>query len=107
MSWIYLIGAILLEVAGTVSMKLSNGMTKTLPTILMFVFYAACFGIFSLALKKIEVGTAYAVWSGIGISLITVIGIIFFEDHLSLLKVVSIILIMLGIIGLNLNGAVH
>ncbi|MCX7749322.1 MAG: multidrug efflux SMR transporter [Clostridia bacterium] len=107
MYWIYLASAIFLEVAGTTAMKLSKGLTKPVPSVLMFIFYFACFGVLSLALKKIEVGTAYAVWSGIGTSLIAVIGILFFKDALNPIKVISILLIVMGVIGLNLSGMSH
>ncbi|MCX7709676.1 MAG: multidrug efflux SMR transporter [Clostridia bacterium] len=107
MSWFYLFFAIMLEVAGTTSMKLSKGMTRVFPSILMFIFYIACFGVLSLALKKIEVGTAYAVWSGFGTALIAVIGILFFHESFSFIKIASIGLIILGVIGLNLSGMQH
>ncbi|MHB8062284.1 MAG: DMT family transporter [Ruminiclostridium sp.] len=107
MRWIYLSIAILLETAGTTSMKLSKAMTKPFPTILMFLFYAACFGVLSIALKKIEVGTAYAIWSGVGTSLIVIIGILFFQESLNLIKVISMVLIIMGVIGLNLSGMKH
>jgi small multidrug resistance pump len=107
MSWFYLITAILLEVAGTTSMKLSKGMTRPVPTILMFVLYFACFGVFSLAIKKMDMGVAYAVWSAVGTSLIAAIGILFFKDSLNWLKAASILLIIIGVVGLNLSGIKH
>ncbi|MBA4535233.1 multidrug efflux SMR transporter [Brevibacillus laterosporus] len=107
MSWVFLGVAILLEVAGTTMMKLSNGLTKIWPTILMFVFYLICFSSLSLALKKLEVGVVYAIWSGIGTALIATIGIIWFKDSLSLQKVIAILLIIAGCVLLNLQGGSH
>ena len=107
MSWLYLILAILLEVCGTTSMKLSQGFTKLVPSILIFVFYCLSFASITLALKKIDVSVAYAVWSGLGTALIAVLGILWFKEPFSLLKMVSIGLIIAGVIGLNLGGGVH
>lgn len=105
--WLALAGAIVLEVSGTVSMKLSDGFTKLVPSILIFVFYAASFAVLTLALKKIDVSVAYAVWAGVGTALIAVVGILYFKEPLSALKVFSIFLIIAGVIGLNLSGAKH
>ncbi|MFO7962734.1 MAG: multidrug efflux SMR transporter [Desulfobacterales bacterium] len=102
--WLYLISAILLEVAGTTSMKLSDGFTKPIPSIFLFVFYAASFVALTFALKRIEVGVAYAVWSGVGTALIAIIGIIFFRETITALKCISLMLIILGVVGLNLSG---
>jgi small multidrug resistance pump len=102
-SWIYLAAAIVLEVAGTTCMKLSQGFARMIPSILIFVFYGLSFTVLTLALKKIDVSIAYAIWSGIGTALITVIGIIYFKEPVTLLKIVSIIFIIAGVIGLNLN----
>jgi len=105
--WLALAGAIVLEVSGTVSMKLSDGFTKLVPSILIFVFYAASFAVLTLALKKIDVSVAYAVWAGVGTALIATVGILYFKEPLSVLKLFSIFLIIAGVIGLNLGGAKH
>lgn len=105
--WFALAGAIVLEVSGTVSMKLSDGFTKLVPSILIFVFYAASFTLLTLALKRIDVSVAYAVWAGVGTALIAVVGILYFKEPLSAMKVFSIFLIIAGVIGLNLSGAKH
>ncbi len=105
--WFFLAGAIALEVAGTTSMKLSEGFTKLVPSVLLFVFYAASFVALTFALKKIEVSVAYAVWSGVGTALIAAIGILYFREAATVLKFISILLIILGVVGLNLGGAKH
>jgi small multidrug resistance pump len=102
--WFFLVGAITLEVAGTTSMKLSKGFTKLLPSVLLFVFYAASFVALTLALKKIEVSVAYALWSGAGTALIAAIGILYFNETATLLKFISILLIIVGVVGLNFSG---
>lgn len=103
--WFLLVAAILLEVAGTTAMKLSYGFTRLLPSILLFTFYALSFAALTIALKRIEVSTAYAIWSGLGTVLIALIGIWFFNESVSPLKVASIALVILGVIGLNLGNA--
>lgn len=107
MSWVYLALAIAFEVAGTTSMKFSAGFTKLWPSVLMFLFYFVAFTMLSLALKKFEVGMAYAIWSGIGTVLIVSIGVIFFKELLSVQKVVFIVLIIAGVVGLNLTSTGH
>ncbi|WP_203364360.1 multidrug efflux SMR transporter [Bacillus sp. REN10] len=101
MHWVYLAFAIVMEVAGTISMKQSNGLTRMLPSILMIVFYLGSFSSLALALKTIEVSVAYAIWSGIGISVISIIGILYFGETMNILKVVAILLIIVGVVTLN------
>ena len=103
--WLYLATAIVLEVIGTTSMKLSAGFTKTIPSIMMFVFYLASLAVLTLALKKIDVSIAYAVWAGLGTALIATIGIVYFHESATLLKTISILLIIAGVVGLHLSGA--
>ncbi|MBH8554721.1 multidrug efflux SMR transporter [Nostocaceae cyanobacterium CENA357] len=101
MSWLYLIAAIIFEVSGTTCMKLSEGFTKTVPSILIFVFYGICFTFLTFALKRLEVSVAYAVWSGLGTTLIATIGVLWFRESFTPVKFLSIILIIIGVIGLN------
>jgi len=107
MGWIYLISAILLEVSGTISMKFSEGLTKTVPSILIFIFYGLSLSLLTLALKSIPVSIAYAIWSGIGTALIAVIGFAFFQESFTTLKFFGIALIILGVVLINLKGITH
>ncbi|MEH2227639.1 DMT family transporter [Nostoc sp.] len=100
-SWIYLILAILFEVSGTTCMKLSEGFTKIVPSVLIFVFYGLCFTFLTFALKRLEVSVAYAVWAGLGTILVALIGIIWFRESATFIKLVSISLIIIGVIGIN------
>ena len=102
--WLFLTGAILLEVAGTVSMKLSNGFTKITPSILLFIFYLASFVALTFALKKIDVSIAYTIWAGGGTALIAIIGILYFREPVTVSKFVSISFIIFGVIGLSLTS---
>ena len=103
--WMYLAGAILLEVAGTTSMKLSEGFSKLVPSVMIFVLYGMSFALLTMALKKLDVSTAYAIWAGAGTALIAVIGVLFFREPVSAMKVGSLLLIIAGVIGLRLSGA--
>jgi small multidrug resistance pump len=103
--WLYLLVAILTEVVGTTLMKVSQGLTRIVPTVLMFLLYGVSFVFMALALKKIEVSTAYAIWSGLGTALIGVIGIAWFRESINLPKMVGLVLIVVGVILLNLKGA--
>jgi small multidrug resistance pump len=102
--WFFLAGAILLETAGTASMKLSAGFTRLVPSLLIFAFYSMSFTALTFALKGIDVSLAYAIWSGIGTVLITFIGIMYFHEPLTSLKIISVALIIAGVVGLNLSG---
>jgi small multidrug resistance pump len=107
MAWLYLILAILAEVAGTTSMKMSEGFTRLVPSLSVAVFYALSIGLLGLSLKKMDVSVAYAVWSGLGVAVIAVIGVMWFEEPVTALKLLSLALIVAGVLGLNLDGGVH
>ncbi|MCL6634761.1 MAG: multidrug efflux SMR transporter [Peptococcaceae bacterium] len=105
MAWFYLTMAIFFEVSGTTAMKLSQGFSKIIPTVLMLVFYLLSLGMLTVVLKKIDVSVAYAVWSGLGTALIACVGILWFKEPLTALKIMSISLIIAGVVGLNLTGS--
>lgn len=105
MEWIFLLLAIALENCGTTLMKLSNGFTKLLPSVGVFVTYFFCFYLFSLSLRKIPVSVAYAIWCAVGVVVISIIGIFFFKENVNAVKIVSIIFIVLGVIGLRFSMA--
>jgi small multidrug resistance pump len=107
MIWLYLVLAILLEVSGTTCMKLSEGFTKMAPSILLAVFYTLSLGMLTLALKKIDVSVAYAIWSGVGTALIATIGVLWFKEPATALRLISLGLIIIGVVGLNLSGGAH
>lgn len=107
MEWLYLIVAILSETTGTTFIKLSNGFSKLIYIPFIGICYLLTMFMFSLALKRIEMGMAYAAWSGIGIVLITTAGVVLFKESFSFLKLFFISLIIIGTIGLNLVSRVH
>ncbi len=103
MCWIWLFVAILLEVAATIFMKLSDGFSKLVPTLIMALLYGISFFPLAIALKKMEVSTAYAVWSAVGTALVTMIGMFLFKESMSMMKVFAIALIIAGVVTLNLT----
>lgn len=107
MTWLYLALAILLEISGTTCMKLSEGFTRLVPSILLVVFYTLSFGMLTLALKKLDVSIAYAIWSGVGTALIAAIGVLWFKEPATALKLISLGLIVIGVVGLNMSGGAH
>lgn len=107
MHWLYLLTAIVLEVAGTTSMKLSQGFTRWVPSVLVAVCYLASLGALTFALKKIDISAAYAIWAGLGTALIAAIGVVWFHEPITALKLGAIGLIIAGVIGLQLSGGVY
>lgn len=107
MRYLYLALAIIFEVVGTTSMKFSDGMKNTKYVVVMLIFYVLSLSFLSIALKNWEVGVAYAIWSGFGIALITTIGIIFFNETISVGKCIFIGFIIIGAIGLNIVSESH
>lgn len=103
MQYLFLLGAIISEVIGTSALKASSGFSRLWPSVIVVISYALSFFLLSLTLKKMGVGTAYAIWSGLGIALIVLVGVIYFKESLSVLKVTSLLLIIIGVIGLNIG----
>ncbi len=103
--WLFI--AIVLEVAATVCMKLSNGFSKFVPTAAMFVLYAMSFVPMTWALRRLEVSIAYAVWSAVGTALITIIGSMLFKELMTPMKMSAIALIVVGVVVLNLADSVQ
>ncbi|WP_204103203.1 MULTISPECIES: multidrug efflux SMR transporter [Spirulina sp. CCY15215] len=101
-SWIYLILAISLELAGSTCLKLSDSFTKVLPSILLFVFYGLCYYFFAIALKTIDLSVAYAIWSGLGTTVVAIIGIFQFKELISIKQVLAIGMIVIGVVLLDL-----
>ena len=103
LAWIYLILAIFFEVAGTTCMKLADGFTKLTPSIFIFVFYSISFSLMTLALRRLDLSTAYAIWAGLGTSLVAMIGVYYFNEPMTLVKAISLLFVIIGVIGLRLG----
>ncbi|GKT21607.1 SMR family transporter [Acidovorax sp. SUPP3334] len=94
--------AIAMEVGGTTALKASDGFTRLVPSLITGVAYAASFYALSLVLKTIPVGVAYAIWSGVGIVLISVVGWVVFNQRLDLPAMLGMALIIAGVLVVNL-----
>jgi len=102
MSWLILFLAGLAEVTWAIALKYADGFKNLVPSIITVVGYVASLILLSMALKRLPLGTAYAVWTGIGIAGTSILGVLLFKEQLSLLQGIFIIMILVGIIGLNL-----
>jgi quaternary ammonium compound-resistance protein SugE len=105
MAWVWLLIAGLLEVAWAAGMKSSDGFTKLGPSVLTIVTALASFALLSVAMRELPLGTAYAVWTGIGAVGAFVFGIVMMGEALSVARVASAALIVVGLIGLKLSSA--
>ncbi len=100
-----LIGAIAAEVAATTAMKYSDGFSKLWPSLLTFLGYVVSFVLLAQTLKTVGIGTAYAIWAGVGTATIAVLGLWLFGEALTFTKAAGILLIVGGVVVLNLGGA--
>lgn len=107
MKWLILASGIVMEVSSVTCMKLSGGFSKLLPSVLTFVFMGISLAVFIFALKRFDLSFAYAIWAGLGILFVAVIGILYFKEPVTALKIASIILIVLGVTGLNVSDVVR
>ena len=103
--WLMLCLSIASEVAGTTALKLADGFTHLGYTAMVFVCYGLSFFVFSIAVRHLELGIAYAIWAGMGTVLIALIGIVWFRESTDLLKLLSMLAIVGGVIGLNIASA--
>jgi small multidrug resistance pump len=106
MNWIFLTIAIVSEVIATSALKAANGFTRLVPSLVVVLGYAAAFYFLSLTLRTIPVGVAYAVWSGVGVVLVAIIGWLVYGQKLDLTGVIGMALILAGIVVLNLFSKV-
>jgi small multidrug resistance pump len=102
MPWLLLFVAILFEVAGITSLKLSRGFEEPIPSLAVPVFYVLSAIAVVLALKRLDLSVTYAIWSGVGTALAAMIGIAYFREPVTLFKLASIALVVLGVVGLSL-----
>ena len=103
MSWVTLIIAGIFEIFWAIGLKYTDGFTKLIPSLLTIFAMLISFWLLSISLKTLPLGTAYAIWVGIGTIGTVIAGVILFNDSLNLLRIVSIIFIILGIIGLKIT----
>ena len=103
MSWIILFFAGLFEVGWAVGLKYSDGFTRPLPTVLTIVAMLVSLGLLGLAMKELPLGTAYAIWTGVGAVGTVIAGIILFGESMALIRLASVALIICGMVGLKMS----
>jgi small multidrug resistance pump len=101
-SWLLLGIGIVLEVAGTLCMKLADGFRDLRAAGLMYLFYGLSLTTLTLAFKRLDVSVAYAVWSGLGLALVVLVGIVWFREPATTARLVCLLFILIGLIGLQL-----
>lgn len=104
MAWIYLLLAGLTEIAWAIGLKYTHGWTRLWPSLVTASLMAVSFALLSQALKHLPIGTAYAVWTGIGAVGTAIIGIVVFDEPRTVMRLVCITLILMGIIGLKASS---
>ncbi|WP_312551929.1 multidrug efflux SMR transporter [Massilia sp.] len=105
MAWIVLVLAGILEVAWAYSMKLSDGFSRPLPTVLTLVLMTASFGLLSFSMRTLPLGTAYTIWTGIGAVGAFIVGIAVLGEQLTPLRVIAAVLIVSGLVLMKLSSS--
>jgi quaternary ammonium compound-resistance protein SugE len=104
MAWLIVITAGFFETGFAIFLKMSSSLTKVWPTLGFALCAVTSFGLLTIALRELDVGPAYAVWTGIGAAGAAAVGMVFLGDPVSAIKLASIALILAGVVGLNLSG---
>jgi quaternary ammonium compound-resistance protein SugE len=107
MAWLAVVTAGFLEVGFASMLKLSNNFTKIWPSIGFLVFATGSFSLLAWSLKVLPIGTAYAVWTGIGAAGTAILGMLIFKDPVSLSRITAIAFIITGVVLLNFSSATH
>ncbi len=107
MAWIVLILSGMLEAGWALSLKASDGFSRLWPSVAFVVFAVLSLGGLSWSLRSLPVGVAYGVWVGIGAAVTAVLAVVLFGETMSVLKIVSLVLIVAGVVGLNLSSGAH
>ncbi len=104
MDWIILFIGGLCEVGWLVGLKFAAGFTRLVPSVVTVFFMLASIGCLGIAVKSIPIGTAYAVWTGTSVAAVAIVGVMFFHEPTNVVRIVSIALVLLGVIGLRLQN---
>ncbi|EFL31316.1 multidrug resistance efflux protein [Streptomyces viridochromogenes DSM 40736] len=105
MGYLLLSAAIAAEVGATTAMKYSEGFSRLGPSVLTFLGYVVSFTLLAQTLKSVSMGTAYAIWAGVGTAAIATIGMVFMGEGMTVAKAAGLALIIVGVVVLNLGGA--
>ncbi|MFF5131127.1 DMT family transporter [Streptomyces syringium] len=107
MMYVTLAGAILAEILATTAMKFSDGFSKLWPSLGTVAGYLIAFALLSQALKAMDMGTAYAIWAGVGTAVVAAIGMLFLGEAVTAARIGGVLLVIAGVVVLNLGGATH
>ncbi len=104
-TYLFLVGAIFFEVAGTILLPLSQNFTKIIPTVALSIFYLCAFYLLTFVVNKLPIAIVYATWSGLGIFTISILGYIFFKQTLAWQAILGLFLIVIGVTLVNIYSA--
>jgi quaternary ammonium compound-resistance protein SugE len=104
MAWIYLFVAGVLEIGWAIGLKYTEGFTRPVPSVLTGVCIVASMGLLGLAARTLPIGTAYAIWTGVGAVGTAILGIVLFREPVTVMRILCLCLIVTGIIGLKVFG---
>ena len=105
MAWVYLVLAGLFEIVWAIGLKYAEGFTRPLPTAITIVAMIISMALLGFAARDLPIGTAYAVWTGIGAAGTAIVGMVFLRDPVTTVRLLSILLIVAGVVGLNLSSS--
>jgi small multidrug resistance pump len=100
-AWLMLAGAIAAEVTATSSLKLANGFTRLMPSLVVVIGYSLSFWLLARVMQRLELGLVYAVWCGVGMSVVAVIGVVAYGESVSMLKIAGIAFVAIGVVMLS------
>lgn len=103
MSWLILFIAGLFEIVWAIGLKYTDGFTRLAPSVITLLAAAISFGLLGLAMKTLPVGTAYSIWVGVGAAGTVLMGILLFNEPVNAMRIGSVVLIVLGVLGLKLS----
>ncbi|MFM9927457.1 multidrug efflux SMR transporter [Variovorax sp. H27-G14] len=103
-SWLLLAASVAAEVAGTIALRYADGFTRLVPSLVVAGSYAAAIWLMSISVRQLEVGLAYAVWAGCGTAVIALLGIVWFGESMTVLRMAGVALIVSGVVVLNLDA---
>lgn len=104
-AWVILGASVISEVVGTVALRQSTGFTKMVPALLAGLFYVAAVWLMAIAMRQLEMGVAYAVWAASGTVVTALVGIVIYNEQVSLQKILGILLVLIGVFILSLHKA--
>ena len=105
-SWLLLAASVVAEVAGTIALRYADGFSRLIPSLVVGASYAAAIWLMSIAVRHLEVGLAYAVWAGSGTALTAALGILWFGESMTLLRIAGVVMIVIGVVVLNFETRV-